>query len=62
MSDKPDLKLNLPYTNIPMKAGLNQREPEILKTWESRDLYKKIRVSRKGRRMVNGLLIMMMVS
>lgn len=50
MSDKPDLKLNLPYTNIPMKAGLNQREPEILKTWESRDLYKKIRVSRKGRK------------
>jgi len=43
MSDKPDLKLNLPHTNIPMKAGLNQREPEILKTWESRDLYKKIR-------------------
>ena len=50
MSDKPDLKLNLPYTNIPMKAGLNQREPEILKTWESRDLYKKIRASRKGRK------------
>ena len=40
MSDKPDLKLNLPYT-IPVKAGLNQREPEILKTWESRDYIKK---------------------
>ena len=49
MSEKPDLKLNLPYTNIPMKAGLNQREPEILKLWDERGLYSKIRNARKGK-------------
>ena len=50
MSDKPDLKLNLPYTNIPMKAGLNQREPEILKNIKFKRTYKKIRGFRKEER------------
>ncbi len=34
--------LNLPYTDFPMKANLNQREPEILKFWEDADIYNKI--------------------
>ena len=31
--------LNLPTTEFPMRAGLPQREPEMLKYWESIDLY-----------------------
>ena len=49
MSEKKDLKLNLPNTNIPMKAGLNKREPEFLEDWYKRSLYKKIRLSKKGK-------------
>ena len=32
--------LNLPVTAFPMKANLNQREPEILAKWEREDLYR----------------------
>ncbi|MCM2332021.1 MAG: isoleucine--tRNA ligase, partial [Pseudomonas sagittaria] len=35
--------LNLPDTAFPMKAGLPQREPEMLKHWDSIDLYGKLR-------------------
>lgn len=49
MNEKKDLKLNLPNTNIPMKAGLNKREPEFLEDWNERSLYKKIRLSKKGK-------------
>ncbi len=31
--------LNLPSTDFPMKANLNQREPEILAKWEEKGLY-----------------------
>ncbi len=31
--------LNLPLTDFPMKANLNQREPEMLVKWEATDLY-----------------------
>ena len=34
--------LNLPSTSFPMKANLNQREPEILKHWEETGLWEKI--------------------
>ena len=34
--------LNLPETPFPMKAQLNQREPQILKTWEEAKIYEKI--------------------
>ncbi len=34
--------LNLPATDFPMRAGLPQREPEMLKYWDSIDLYKKM--------------------
>ena len=49
MSDKKDQKLNLPTTSIPMKANLNIREPEMLKEWDERQVYKKIRSKREGR-------------
>ena len=41
--------LFLPQTDFPMRAGLPQREPEILKRWEAGDLYKQLRAAAKGR-------------
>src|SRR4030081_2516294 len=35
--------LYLPQTEFPMRAGLPQREPEILKRWEEIGLYEKLR-------------------
>ena len=35
--------LNLPETAFPMKAGLPQREPQILQQWDSIGLYQKLR-------------------
>jgi isoleucyl-tRNA synthetase len=33
-----------------MRAGLPQREPELLARWARIDLYKKLRASREGAR------------
>ena len=33
--------INLPKTSFSMKANLPNKEPEILKTWEKLNLYKK---------------------
>ena len=41
--------LFLPQTEFPMRAGLPQREPEILTRWEKSDLYKQLRAEAKGR-------------
>ncbi|MEQ8936568.1 MAG: class I tRNA ligase family protein, partial [Amphiplicatus sp.] len=41
--------IHLPRTDFPMKAGLPQREPEILARWAKEDLYKKLRAAAKGR-------------
>lgn len=41
--------LNLPDTSFPMKANLAQREPKQLTSWQSDDLYRKIRTSRVGK-------------
>jgi isoleucyl-tRNA synthetase len=41
--------LNLPKTDFPMKANLAKKEPEMLKEWESEDIYGKIRGGSKGR-------------
>jgi isoleucyl-tRNA synthetase len=40
---------NLPQADFPMRAGLPQREPEILARWEKIGLYEKIREAGKGR-------------
>ena len=40
--------LNLPSTKFPMKANLPQREPDILKFWDTINLYKKIRDKHAG--------------
>jgi isoleucyl-tRNA synthetase len=41
--------LFLPQTDFPMRAGLPQREPDILKRWEEGDLYGELRAAAKGR-------------
>ncbi len=41
--------LNLPTTDFPMRAGLPQREPEMLKYWESIDLYNKMQENAKDK-------------
>ena len=35
--------LFLPKTDFPMRAGLPQKEPELLKRWQAIDLYGKLR-------------------
>src|SRR6185295_1421749 len=42
MSDYKDT-LNLPQTDFPIKANLAEREQEILKKWESFNIYQKCR-------------------
>ncbi|GJD47844.1 Isoleucine--tRNA ligase [Methylobacterium crusticola] len=42
--------LFLPRTDFPMRAGLPQREPEILARWARIDLYGRIRAAAAGRR------------
>ncbi len=41
-------QINLPKTAFSMKANLPTREPEILKLWQSINLYDELRKSRKG--------------
>jgi isoleucyl-tRNA synthetase len=41
--------LFLPQTDFPMRAGLPQREPEILKRWEKLGIYAAMRAAAKGR-------------
>ena len=41
--------LNLPRTNFPMKANLQQKEPLIQKSWEKEDLFGKIREKSRNR-------------
>src|ERR1700761_5665321 len=57
MSEKPQKSdatdysktLFLPQTEFPMRAGLPQREPEMLKYWNEIDLYGRLRADAKGR-------------
>ncbi|MGB1548138.1 MAG: isoleucine--tRNA ligase, partial [Alphaproteobacteria bacterium] len=39
----------LPQTSFPMKAGLPEREPGLLKRWEEMGLYRRLREQAKGR-------------
>ena len=41
--------LFLPKTDFPMRAGLPQKEPEILARWRELDLYGRLRAAAKGR-------------
>ncbi|MBB4952392.1 isoleucyl-tRNA synthetase [Agrobacterium vitis] len=50
-TDKKDYSatLALPQTEFPMRAGLPQKEPEIVARWQRMGLYKKLRASAAGR-------------
>src|ERR1700689_2729831 len=41
--------LFLPKTDFPMRAGLPQKEPEILARWQKLGLYERLRAAAKGR-------------
>ena len=41
--------LNLPETPFPMRGNLAQREPKMLKTWQEKGIYKKIREAKAGK-------------
>jgi len=41
--------LNLPQTDYPMRGNLPQREPEILKKWEERNIYQEVQKAREGK-------------
>src|SRR5438270_675487 len=51
MTDARDYSatLFLPQTDFPMRAGLPQKEPEILVRWERLDLYRRLREAARGR-------------
>lgn len=42
MSQDYKSTLNLPQTQFPMKAALAQREPEMLKHWDDREIYRRM--------------------
>ena len=39
--------LNLPETAFPMRGNLAQREPKMLKDWQEKGVYSKIREAKK---------------
>ena len=41
--------LNLPDTPFPMRGDLARREPLMLKSWQERRLYERIRKASRGR-------------
>lgn len=41
--------LNLPSTQFAMKANLPQKEPQMMKEWEEKNIYKKLREQSKGK-------------
>ncbi len=51
MSEQRDYKdtVFLPKTDFPMKAGLPQKEPNILARWQDEKLYEQLREERAGR-------------
>ena len=40
--------LFLPKTDFPMRAGLPQKEPEILARWQKLGLYQRMRAAARG--------------
>lgn len=42
--------LNLPDTSFPMKGNMANREPQMLKTWQQKELYQQIRAAKKGKK------------
>ena len=51
MTDARDYSatLFLPQTDFPMRAGLPQKEPEILARWAKLGIYRRLREAARGR-------------
>src|ERR1043166_6828228 len=51
MTDARDYSatLFLPHTDFPMRAGLPQKEPELLERWRRLDIYRRLRRAAAGR-------------
>src|SRR5229473_1276202 len=51
MTDARDYSatLFLPRTDFPMRAGLPQKEPELLARWQRLDLYRRLRTAARGK-------------
>jgi len=49
-NNRPDYRdtVFLPKTAFPMKAGLPQKEPQILSQWQAQELYAQVRAARDG--------------
>ena len=45
--------INLPKTGFPMRAGLPKREPEMLKRWETEDIYHELLKKNEGKPLFN---------
>ncbi len=45
--------INLPKADFPMRAGLPKREPEMLKRWESEDVYHELLKKNEGKPLFN---------
>ncbi|MBQ2716228.1 MAG: class I tRNA ligase family protein, partial [Clostridia bacterium] len=41
--------LNLPQTSFAMRANLPQREPDMLKYWQEKDLYNRLLENAEGK-------------
>ena len=41
--------LYLPRTDFPMRAGLPEKEPVLVKRWQEMDLYRRLRETSAGR-------------
>ena len=41
MTDKKEYNVNLPQTDLPMRAGLPQQEPKWVERWQKEDIYEK---------------------
>jgi len=57
--------LNLPQTSFQMKANLVKKEPEMLKSWEEKEIYKKTLEHAKERLLIcftTGLRTQMVIS
>ena len=48
MADYKDT-INLPQTDFPMKGDLARREPDMLKWWEEKAIYARLRETARGR-------------
>jgi isoleucyl-tRNA synthetase len=49
MADDYKSTLNLPQTDFPMKANLNQKEPSMLRFWEVKEIYSRIQGKNRDR-------------